>query len=100
MMLDNVIVTDNNIHITDSAFLSKHDADVLLYRVTADYPTCSVVVNRSHGSMMREWAAHTLLYKLHILRSHTKDVDLNYPQRWWVSLAYNIFGAIALIFLK
>ena len=99
-MKEGVVVTENNIHITDSAFLSKRDADGLLYRIAAEYPTCSVVINRSHGSMMREWALHTLLYKLHILRSHTKDVDLNYPQRWWVSLAYNVFGAIALFFLN
>ena len=99
-MKEGVVVTENNIHITDSAFLSERDADCLLYRIAAVYPSCPVVINRSHGSMMREWASHTLLYKLHILRSHTKDVDLNYPQRWWVSLAYNVFGAIALIFLN
>lgn len=99
-MKEGVVVTENNIHITDSSFLSEREADDLLDCIAAEYPTCSVVVNRSHGSMIREWAAHTLLYKLHILRSHTKDVDLNYPQRWWVSLAYNVFGAIALIFLN
>ena len=100
MMRNNVVVTENNIHITDSAFLSERDADGLLYRIAAVYPACPVVINRSHESMMRELAAHTLLYKLHLFRSHTKDVDLNYPQRWWVSLAYNVFGAIALIFLN
>ena len=28
-------------------------------------------------SYVKEWHAHNILYKLHLFRKHTKDVDLN-----------------------
>lgn len=33
-------------------------------------------------------------------RSRTKDVDLNYPQRWYVKAAYSIFGTLVYPFIK
>lgn len=59
-----------------------------------------VMTCRSTRSLLREWAAHKLLYQLHILRSHTESVDLNYPQRLSVRIAYRIVGGIALIFYR
>lgn len=59
-----------------------------------------VMTCRSTRSLLREWAAHKLLYQLHILRSHTESVDLDYPQRLSVRIAYRIVGGIALIFYR
>ena len=57
-----------------------------------------VMTCRSTRSLLREWAAHKLLYQLHILRSHTESVDLNHPQPWYVRAAYWLVGGVALIF--
>ena len=59
-----------------------------------------VMTCRSTRSLLREWAAHKLLYQLHILRSHTESVDLDYPQRLSVRIVYRIVGGIALIFYR
>jgi len=59
-----------------------------------------VMTCRSTRSLLREWAAHKLFYQLHILRSHTESVDLDYPQRLSVRIAYRIVGGIALIFYR
>ena len=59
-----------------------------------------VMTCRSTRSLLREWAAHKLLYQLHILRSHTESVDLDYPQRLSVRIAYRIVGGFALIFYR
>ena len=59
-----------------------------------------VMTCRSTRSLLREWAAHKLLYQLHILRSHTESVDVDYPQRLSVRIAYRIVGGIALIFYR
>lgn len=88
-----------NLHIEDSYQASKKDFRPFLETTRTNHPW-SEIWNRSIGSMCREWAANNLLYAPHIFRSHTKDVDLNYPQKWYVSLAYNVFGAIAMIFIK
>lgn len=32
---------------------------------------------RTAKSYVKEWHAHNVLYKMHLFRSHTKDVDLN-----------------------
>ena len=56
----------------------------------------SVFDNRSNTSMIFEWVAHNNLYKLHICRSHTKDVDFEYPQKWYFRLAWFLLGFIKL----
>jgi hypothetical protein len=35
---------------------------------------------------------HNRLYKLHILRDRTKDVDLEYKQKWYLKVLYSILG--------
>ena len=40
---------------------------------------------RSSESLEAEWGVHNVLYRLGIFRSRTKDVGLNFPQKWgWV----------------
>lgn len=94
----NYTLTQNNLHIEESYKISKSEFVPFFNDLRKKEPW-SDVWNRTNGSMKREWASHNLLYNLHLFRSHTKDVDLNYPQKWYVSLAYNIFGFFALFFI-
>ena len=90
-----------SIHIEGSSRRSR--ADFLAALPAKPFHTIEaalVMTCRSTRSLLREWAAHKLLYQLHILRSHTESVDLDYPQRLSVRIAYRIVGGIALIFYR
>lgn len=89
-----------NIHITASSLMHRSEFLLALYGKEPTEEWTEVVNNRSERSLLREWAAHKLLYCLHLWRSHTKSVDLNYPQAWWEKVAYFILGSIGLIFYK
>lgn len=47
---------------------------------------------RDMYSMGHEWRAHNLLYSLGIMRSRTKDVDLNINQTWYIKMLYSILS--------
>lgn len=47
---------------------------------------------RSMFSIIIEWRAHNLLYDLHIYRSRTKDVDIEYPIKWYKVVGYFILS--------
>jgi len=92
-----ITVTANDINILNSYQIRKRsDMEVVLEFIKEEYPTNAVIVNRSFNSMCNEWIAHNNLYKLHIARSRTKDVDLNYPQPWYLNLAYFLLSIITL----
>ena len=71
-------VSTNVIHIEDSYKIKKRDMVPLLLEVKEQYPDC-LVFKRKMGSLVREWVAHNRLYRFGIFKSHTKDVDLEYP---------------------
>lgn len=92
-------ITPNNIHIQDSYMVPKKlfkcNLKDILHRTPLDYP----IHNRTIESMEMEWASHNFLYDLHLWRSHTKDVDLNYPQKWYTKAVYAVLGRIAWVFI-
>lgn len=92
-------ITYNNLHIEESYKVEKAKMEPFLNSAMVIHPW-SEVWKRSVGSIKREWATHTLLYNLHLFRSHTKDVDINYPQKWYVKILYVFFGTISLWFIK
>ncbi|MBQ0053516.1 MAG: hypothetical protein KBS89_03555 [Bacteroidales bacterium] len=92
-------ISKNNIHIEDSAEVSKDCFGAVFVKLSQDYPDCEIW-NRSRRSLILEWSAHNFLYTLHIARSHTKDVDLNYPQKLWEKILYPIVGGIGWIFIQ
>ena len=47
---------------------------------------------RSAKSYYREWKAHNLLYKLHILRCSTRDTDLCIYEYMWRRIGYFIIS--------
>lgn len=93
-------VSDLDIHITDSHKVPKCAFTDVLEGIIRRYPNKAVTNERTVGDMRREWATHNLCYDLHICRSRTASVDLNWPRKWWEKLAYGIVGTIALIFIK
>lgn len=56
--------------------------------------------NRSEANIKREWAAHVWAYKHGIRIEKTKDTDLDYEPKWWMSLFYFIVGSIALAVIR
>ena len=92
-------ITENNLHIVDSAYIGKDDFWKELAEIWIEHTT-NPVFERTIYSLLREWATHNFLYNLHIFRSHTKDVDLNAKQKWYEVIGYGIVGRIAWIFIK
>ena len=58
----------------------------------------SDVLKRTDSSLIKEWRVHNVLYNLHLFRTHTKDVDLNYPQSKIIEIAYSVAYFIVSIF--
>lgn len=87
-----ILVTDSCITIIDS----YTTADRPLIRSVIEYvkrqAPNNVTKNRSMFSLCNEWIAHSLLYKLGIARSHTCNVDLEYPQSVLHTIAWTIIG--------
>ena len=95
----NYTISSNNVHITDSYKVSKTYMPIVIKELKNEYPDNLVLKNRKKISLIFEWSVHNFLYNLHIARSHTKDVDLEYPQKWYYKLGYNIFGPISWLFI-
>lgn len=85
-------VTENCISVLDSYTTD----DRTLIRSILEYVKVqapnNVTKNRSMFSLCNEWIAHSLLYKIGIARSHTRNVDLEYPQSVLHSIAWTIIG--------
>ena len=86
------IISDNCLQISDSYRYSKHDMIPSLNLIKSRYPH-SDIWQRSMRSLRAEWIVHNACYRLHILRSHTADVDLNYPNRF--TWAYALLAPLA-----
>ena len=48
------------------------------------------VLKRSDRGIIEEWIVHNLFYDLHVLRDHTRTVDLEAPQAWYFRIAYHL----------
>lgn len=81
----------DNIHIRNSYLIQ--DREVMLYQIGYFRKVGgSKALLRSDKSLVNEWRAHNLLYDLHLFRSHTRDVDLDWPARWYTEAAYAILS--------
>lgn len=87
-------INDTNIHIKDSYKLSKKEFCSLIKEMRLKFVN-PVLQNRSDYSLKMEWACHTLAYYFNISRDRAKNVDLNYPLKWYEKVIYNIFGPIS-----
>lgn len=94
----NYTLTENNLHIEDSYRVRKKSMDAAFCHIKNDCETPSNVWKRSMFSLKCEWIVHNFLYSLGLWQSHTKDVDLNYPNKWeWL---YKIIGVLVWLFVK
>ena len=93
-------LTKNNLHVEDSYCFEKRIIRQFIFGLRWNTGHNSDVWKRSDFSLRTEWYCHNFLYRIGICRSRTKDVDLNYPQKWWEKVVYPVFGCIAYIFIK
>lgn len=85
-------VTENNIHIQDSYVITKRkDMKDILEKLKVEYPEC-LSFKRTTYSLTSEWKTHNRLYRLGYKKDRTGSVDMNYPLKWYVELAYKILG--------
>ena len=85
-------ITENNIHIEDSYQIkSKPKMREVLYAIQHNHPECNSF-KRSYKSMIAEWRTHNRLYRLGYKKNRTGSVDINYPLKWYIELAYRILG--------
>lgn len=88
----NIKVYKNNINIKNSykinnRLLMRMILDVLKDEIKEEYLE-SPFDKRSIKGMVREWVAHNNLYKLGYKKDRMCNVDLNYPQKWYVPIVY------------
>ena len=97
-------IGNNDITIYDSYTVNKKLMNFVLDEIRAEVKkkgqSNAVLDNRSNASLKREWVTHNFLYSIGMFRSHTKDVNLNYPQKWYIRWGYNIAGVLFWIFTK
>ena len=93
-------VSKNNIHNENSCEVNtREDMQMVLTDIRANHSLEeSDVLKRTDSSLIKEWYVHNVLYNLHLFRTHTKDVDLNYPQSKTIEIAYSIAYFIVSIF--
>ncbi len=53
------------------------------------------ITNRNMNSLINEWIAHNVFYKLHLFRKHTKDCNFESKQKKSVIFIYFIFSRIS-----
>ena len=81
---------EKNTHIEDSYLIKDINLEVgyiIRERYLRHLPQ-----TRKFNSYVREWKAHNNLYKLGLFKSHTKDVDMEEPIKWYYELIYWIIG--------
>ena len=99
-------VTVHNINIKDSYSIKKSEFHKYYNYVKKNYEDCEVPIKRKYISLDFEWVVHNAIYfiakffRINKLVTRVKDVDLNYPQKWYINWVYNILGVICWIFIK
>lgn len=94
LVIDGFSLSNNNLNIENSYKIKKRYNMKCVLHDIEKYHGCSDVFKRSSNSLVEEWAAHNLLYNIGLFKSHTKDVDLNYPQNKMMSLIYKVLSYI------
>lgn len=98
----NITISPSNIHIIDSYKAKTRKSMKKILNILREYLDDSSITMktpldyRSNNSMIREWITHNNLYKLGLYRDRVKNVDLNYPQKWYVKILYAIGSLINL----
>ena len=87
----------SSIKIVDSYLVRKQDMETVLKQARCAFPEHPIWARRI-SSLVNEWCVHNALYRLHIARARTKDVDFEIPCKWEV--AFILFGGICKLIIK
>lgn len=93
-------VSPTVVTLKDSCQVSKKRFDKELNRIWLLYPNHPVFMCRRRGSLKREWAAHNALYACGIAEERTKSCDLEWPQKWYMKIAWGVLGFFAMLWIK
>lgn len=95
LIIDGFSIIGNNLQIENSYKIkNRQDMGYILNDIRKVYGNLKILKCRNNKSLIEEWAAHNLLYDMGLFKSHTKDVDLNYPQNKVVYFIYKILSWI------
>lgn len=90
-------IFNNRLKIIDSYKInSKNEMLSILSEIKQKYPNYDVC-QRTDQSLIDEWAAHNMLYKLNISKEHTADVDFESQQKIIYKIIYKILCRIFFI---
>ena len=95
-------VSTNNIHIECSCTVeTRSEMKSILVDLKNQLDRASITMetpydHRSINSMVNEWVSHNNCYKLGLWKDRVKDVDLNYPQPWYMPIVYWLTSRIVL----
>lgn len=98
--MEDMIITNNSIKIEDSALYSKDGILNTLGWLRKAYPANAVLEHRSDLSLSHEWVVHNALYRLGLWKSHTKDVNMNWPICSVTEIIYILVGALVWPFIR
>lgn len=90
-----VTILPNNTNIKDSYLVkSREDMKNILTQISLPNFSNYACDKRTIKSMIQEWCVHNLLYNLGVFKKKTKDVDFEYPQKWYVKIGYIILAPL------
>lgn len=87
-------LSTSNLHIEDSYKVPAIDFREVLRYISDENPNAILFKARCIFGMQLEWAVHNFLYKIGFQRDRTRDVDLDYPQKWYYSVGYFLCGLL------
>ena len=93
-------LTTTNLHIADSYQIPGRDFREVLKDIHIENPDSFLFKARGVCGMCLEWATHNFLYKIGYQRERTRDVDIDYPQKWYYKVGYAIAGALVWPFIR
>ena len=86
-------ISNNNIHIHDSFKIHKKEDKInILNKIISYYP--EILNKRSFKSMLKEWRAHNILYRLGLFKKQTKHTDLEFNQNLIHKIIYFLISLI------
>ena len=87
----------SSIKIVDSYLVPKQDMTNVLKQARRAFPEHPIWARRI-SSLVNEWCVHNALYRLHIARARTKDVDFEVPCK--MELFYILLGPLAKLIIN